>query len=97
MNTFDYLKPQNNIEKLKQVKAYLIDMDGTTYLGADVLPGVTQFVEILKNKRLKFMFFTNNPSQDTASYADKLNTLGIDVSPDDILSSTIVTGLYLKE
>jgi len=96
-NTFKYLKAEYNLAKLHKIKAYLIDLDGTTYIDGNLLPGMPQFIDTLRNNHLKFMFFTNNSSQAIRTYSDKLNIMGIKTSEHDILNSTIVTGMYLKE
>ncbi len=96
-DTFKYLKIEYNLEKLRKIKAFLIDLDGTTYIDGILLPGMPQFIDTLKNNHLKFMFFTNNSSQAIKTYSDRLNNMGFKVSENDILNSTVVTGMYLKE
>ena len=36
------------MEKLKNIKCYLLDMDGTIYLGNELIDGVKEFLEKLK-------------------------------------------------
>ena len=39
------------MEKLKNIKCYLLDMDGTIYLGNKLIDGAREFLEKLKEKK----------------------------------------------
>ena len=41
------------IEDLKKVKCFLLDMDGTIYLGDNVIDGTHEFLDILKKQKKK--------------------------------------------
>ena len=38
------------VEKLKEIKCFLLDMDGTIYLGDTVIDGTHEFLDILKKQ-----------------------------------------------
>ena len=83
---------------LKDIKCYVFDMDGTIYLGEQVLPGAIELIQYLKDQGKRFFFFTNNSSRSPMRYVDKLNRLGFpEVLRKDILTSADVTIHYLKE
>ncbi len=82
-------------EKLKKVKCFLLDMDGTVYLGGKVIDGAIEAVERM-NAFSKAMFLTNNSSAARADYVVKLNKLGFSVSEDDVFTSGNATIEYLK-
>jgi len=71
-------------------------MDGTIYLGNQILPGAREFIEYLKSTDRKFLFFTNNPTKDVQQYQKKLDLLGIQVSKEQILTSGMATVEFLK-
>ena len=52
------------MEKLKNIKCYLLDMDGTIYLGNELIDGAKEFLEKLKEKNIKYIFLTNNSIRD---------------------------------
>ncbi len=82
------------VEKLRY---FLLDMDGTIYMGANPIPGAAEFIQALRDTDRKFLFFTNNPTKDAAQYSEKLSAMGIDAEPEDILTSGAATARYLMK
>ena len=80
---------------LKKVKHFLIDMDGTVYLGPHAIEGAAEFIETLRAQGRSFLFFTNNPTKDASAYAAKLAKMGINVTPADVLTSGEATARFL--
>lgn len=81
---------------LREIECFLLDMDGTIYLGSILLPGAKEFVEYLMNNNKKFLFFTNNPTKDVFSYSEKLQRFGFQVTEKQILTSGQATIEFLK-
>lgn len=86
-----------NIENLAQIRCFLLDMDGTIYLGDRLIPGALEFIELLKSRRTKFLFITNNSSRHRWHYAEKLCQLGLSINEDQIFTSGEATAIYLVE
>ena len=72
---------------LKKIKCFLLDMDGTFYLGDNLLPGALEFIDLLKKRNKEFLFLTNNSSKRSDQYVKKLSKYGLVVDPDKILTS----------
>lgn len=85
------------MKNLRDIRLYLLDMDGTIYLDNDLFPGVTDFLDHIKKIGGKYMFLTNNSSKSVNKYIEKLRSLGIESVADDFLTSTDATILYLKK
>lgn len=81
---------------LRSVRFFLLDMDGTLYLGERLLDGVVEFIEALRESGRGFLLFTNNSSRDAAGYAEKLNRLGITVPASQVITSGEATVEYLR-
>ncbi len=64
------------MDKLKNAKLFVCDMDGTVYLGERVLDGAIDFVNAVKASGKDFLFFTNNASRRKEDYLEKLERLG---------------------
>ena len=45
--------------ELKNIKLFVLDMDGTIYLGEKILPGAIEFVKTARETGRKVVFFTN--------------------------------------
>ncbi len=75
---------------------YVFDLDGTVYLGDKLLPGAKETLGELK-RLSKVVYLTNKPLQMPADYAAKLTRLGVETSPEEVVSSTDALLLYLRE
>jgi 4-nitrophenyl phosphatase len=87
----------NNIEKLNTVRGFLLDMDGTFYLGDRLLSGALHFIDLLRDQKKEFLFLTNNSSKNRSQYAEKISRLGLPLAEESVLTSGEATALYLKE
>ena len=85
----DLMISQNKycVESLKQIKCFLLDMDGTIYLGDNVINGTHEFLDILKKQNKRAMYITNNSSKATSQYVEKLSRLGISSKEEDFFTS----------
>jgi len=83
-------------QRLAQVKCYLLDMDGTFYLGDHLLEGALQFIDTLRLQGKDFLFLTNNSSKSSAQYAAKISSLGLDIPDEKVFTSGDATAIYLK-
>jgi len=84
------------MKDVKNVKLFLLDMDGTLYLDNELFDGVTEFLAYIKNIGGKYMFLTNNSSKSVDKYIEKLAGLGIASTADDFLTSVDATVVHLK-
>lgn len=72
---------------LADISCFLLDMDGTFYLGERLLPGALDFMNYIKASGRDYLFLTNNSSRSAVFYADKLTKMGWPAAPADILTS----------
>ena len=82
---------------LKNKKLFLLDMDGTLYLGDELFPETLPFLEKVRKMGARYAFMTNNSSKSALSYIEKLKRLGIEASLEDFVTSVNATTKYLKE
>ncbi len=88
---------QGIINRLRQVRCFLLDMDGTFYLGDQLLPGAKDFLHYCENNGIEYLFLTNNSSKNADDYVEKLHRLGVEVVREKILTSGEATCTYLKK
>ncbi|MEX1308147.1 MAG: HAD-IIA family hydrolase [Eubacteriales bacterium] len=89
--------PQNK-EKLKAIKAFVFDMDGTLWLGNKRIKGAKEIISFLAEKTFAFYFFTNNSSKNPKEYVNKLKRMGLGAfNIDRIMTSGDVTAAYIKK
>lgn len=84
-------------QKLGKIKCFLLDMDGTVYLGNQLLPGARDFIDYLIEKSIPFLFISNNSSKNELMYQRKLKKLGLKVATDHIFTSGEATVNYINE
>ncbi len=74
-------------EHLAPIKCFLLDMDGTFYLGDQLIEGSLDFLDALKRTGRTARFLTNNSSKSASVYADKLEKMGVEERYRDVISS----------
>lgn len=84
------------MSNLKEKDTFLLDMDGTIFLGNELIDGASDFLDTLKQNGKRYIFLTNNSSKNRMAYVDKLRNLGLDVTAEDIFTSGEATTRYLK-
>lgn len=85
------------MNKIKETKLFLFDMDGTLYLGDRLYDFTKELLATIKENGGKYMFMTNNSSKSVADYIKKLDKLGIKSNYDDFITSSQATAYYLKK
>ncbi len=84
-------------EALKDVKLFVLDMDGTVYLGNNLIDGALDFIHKVTETGRDFIFFTNNASRVPSFYKEKLARMGLDIDESKVVTAGDVTAQYLKE
>ena len=74
-------------ERLAGVRCFLLDMDGTFYLGDKLIDGSLDFLQALERTGRTARFLTNNSSKSADVYAKKLARMGVDEKYRDVISS----------
>lgn len=76
---------------------YAFDLDGTIYLGDELLPGAKRLIEELRRRDRAVRFLSNNPTKDPKQYADKLSALGLSTPIEEIVNTTVTTTRWLLD
>ena len=83
--------------KLSDVKCFLLDMDGTFYLGSELIEGSLEFIEKVRATGRDFMFLTNNSSHNASFYVQKLARMGLRIDRSHVMTSGEATCEKLNE
>ena len=81
---------------LLHTRCFLVDMDGTFYLGDQLLPGALDFIQVITEHGQEFIFLTNNSSQSSQKYAQKITRLGLPIAANRVFTSGEAAALYLQ-
>ena len=86
----------NKEKAVENIKLFVLDMDGTFYLGNRIIPGSLEFLEKVKNTGRDYIFFTNNSSKSVSLYIEKLSGMNCFISREMIMTSGDVTTEFLN-
>ena len=81
---------------LSDVKCFLLDMDGTFYLGGQLIEGSLDFIDRVLATGRDYMFLTNNSSHNANFYVQKLAKMGLKVDRRRVMTSGEATCEKLK-
>lgn len=82
-------------ERLARVRGFLIDMDGTLYVGPRAMEGAVELLAALEAAGIPFLVLTNNSSKSRTIYRDRLASLGMHVTLDQVLTSGEASAQWL--
>lgn len=83
---------------IKDIRCFVLDMDGTINLGWTLIDGAMELIELFLQRGIQFSFFTNNSSKSPEDYVEKLHKLGFaGVTRQHVMTSGDVMIHYLKE
>jgi HAD superfamily hydrolase (TIGR01450 family) len=81
---------------LNEIKCFILDMDGTIYLGGSLIGGAKELIVLFESRNIPYYFFTNNTSNSTEFYVEKLQRLGFENIPNKrIITAADVTANYI--
>ncbi len=81
---------------IQDVRCFLLDMDGTFYLGETIIPGSLEFIRRVQETGRDFLFLTNNSSHNAAFYVQRLKRMGLEVTREKVLTSGEATAAVVQ-
>lgn len=80
---------------LDDYRGFVFDLDGTVYLGDELLPGAEQVISEIRRSGRPLLYLTNKPLATSFEYAAKLTSLGLPTDPTEVLTSLDALVSYL--
>lgn len=77
------------------IDGFIFDLDGTVYIGEELIPGAADCIAELRNRNKKVLFVSNKPLEPRRAYAAKLSRLGIPTTEEEVITSASVLARYL--
>ncbi|MBP3709641.1 MAG: HAD-IIA family hydrolase [Treponema sp.] len=91
----EYNKNRNTVALVNSCRHFVLDMDGTFYLGNHIFPFSLDFLKTLQDTGRDFIFFTNNSSKSGEAYIEKLAAMNCHITKNQIMTSGDVTIAYV--
>ncbi|HYD34239.1 MAG TPA: TIGR01458 family HAD-type hydrolase, partial [Methylophilaceae bacterium] len=77
-------------------RGLLFDLDGVLYVGKEVIPDANETVASLR-EHFACRFITNTSTLSLASLQRKINAMGFDIAPEEIISAPQAALRYLEQ
>ena len=81
---------------LGEIRGLVMDMDGVLWRGDTNMPGVADFFAFLRKRGIRFLLATNNATRTPGYYVERLQSNGVNIRPEDVLTSSLATARYLR-
>ena len=81
---------------LTHIRNLILDMDGVLWRGDTPMPGLADFFATLRRLDINFMLATNNATKTAVLYQQKFARFGVEIPPEQILTSSEATAGYLR-
>ena len=82
---------------MKNMKGFLIDLDGVLYVEDQIIPGSAETVNWLRRQGFQFRFLTNTTMSSRDSLVAKLARFGIPAEPWEMFSTASVAAKWLAD
>ncbi len=82
---------------MKEIKGFIFDLDGTVYIGDQLIPGAKETISMLRREGKKILFLSNYPLETRMKKVEKLQRLGIKAEINEIINSSFVLTEYLSK
>jgi len=80
----------------RQIRSWLMDMDGVLVREEEPVPGADQFLARLQERGVPFLVLTNNSIYTRRDLAARLRTTGLSVPEEAIWTSALATARFLE-
>ena len=81
---------------IDRYEGFIIDLDGVVYLLNEPIPGSSAVVHHLQELNVPFVFLTNNSVATPRMYVERLERLGIEVEPWQVVTSPQAVRRHLE-
>lgn len=86
-----------HLDRLQSAKGFIFDMDGVLYRGKMALPGVEDLFNALTLREIPYLLATNNSMATPSTYVERMASMGVTVTEDDIQTSATATRDFLVD
>jgi HAD superfamily hydrolase (TIGR01458 family) len=80
----------------KNIKGFLIDLDGVLYVGDRAIDGAPDAIKYLRQNGYKFRFVSNTTRKSRGAIANRLHTMGFSIPVEYIFTPALAAASWLK-
>lgn len=82
---------------MKDVRGFLIDLDGVLYVGDQAIEGARESIDLLRDRNYLFRFVSNTTRKCRNSIAGRLSSLGFDIPVEYIFTPPLAAAACIKK
>ena len=82
---------------MRPIEGLLIDLDGTVYLGRELIPGSEGAIGRVRAVGVPILFTTNTSRMSRSDIALSLDSMGLRVDPSEIFSAPVAAARWLRD
>lgn len=79
------------------IEGVVLDIDGTVARGRRALPGAVEALVALRERAVRYAFFTNDNQRPVRVWVEKLAAMGIEARPEEVVTSAVVAAEAVTE
>ncbi len=83
--------------EMKEVRGFLIDLDGVLYVGDRAIRGARETIEFLIERKYRFRFVSNTTRKCRKTIADRLSSMGFDIPVEYIFTPPLAAVALIKK
>jgi HAD superfamily hydrolase (TIGR01458 family) len=81
---------------MKDIRGFLIDLDGVLYVGDKAIKGARESIDLLKDRKYPFRFVSNTTRKCRKTIAEQLSSMGFDIPVEYIFTPPLAAIALLK-
>jgi NagD protein len=85
------------VTRKREIRSYLMDMDGVLVREEHAIPGAEQFIARLRELQIPFLVLTNNSIYTARDLSARLRRNGIDIAEENLWTSALATARFLDD
>jgi NagD protein len=85
------------VTRKREIRSYLMDMDGVLVREEHAIPGADAFIARLREREIPFLVLTNNSIYTPRDLSARLRLNGIDIGEENIWTSALATARFLDD
>lgn len=85
-----------HLKRLVNIRHLVLDMDGTIYNGSQLFNFTTDFFKKLDRLGIRYTYLTNNSSRNVSQYLEKIRSMNLKGTKENIYTSSLATIDYLQ-
>jgi HAD superfamily hydrolase (TIGR01458 family) len=81
---------------MKDIKGFLIDLEGVLYVGDTAIEGAREAIGLLIKRNYRYRFVSNTTRTCRRTIVERLSKMGFIVSEEEIITPPVVANAYMK-